>query len=96
MGLSNSKHRFSLVFELGGMLLAAFAVATALALLAARLILEEIEPLKRIPPNSLFEIPVELLIGCGALLAIVAIAGGIVTNRTAERANFAEVMRLAA
>jgi hypothetical protein len=96
MGLSNSKHRLSLVLELGGMLVAAFAVATGLALVAARLILDEIEPLKKIPPDSLFEIPVPLLVACGAVLLLTAIAGGYVTNRTAEKANFAEVMRLAA
>jgi hypothetical protein len=96
MGLSNGKHRWSLVMELGGMLLAAFAVATGLALLAARLILDEIEPLKRIPPDTQFQVPFELLIGCGLMLVLTAVLGGFITNRTAERANFAEVMRLAA
>jgi ABC-type antimicrobial peptide transport system permease subunit len=95
MGLTDKSHRVSLVLELLGMLLSALAIAVAFALLAARLIFPEIDPLPGTPPGPLFEIPWSLIVGTFVTLLLVSFAGGMLANRSAERADFAEVMRLA-
>ncbi|HYM64108.1 MAG TPA: FtsX-like permease family protein, partial [Gaiellaceae bacterium] len=95
MGLANWSHRVSLALELGTMLLAALAIGAVLAIAAAQLVLGDVDPLENIPPAPLFRAPVAFILASGAALAGVAVLGGLLANRAAERANFAEVMRLA-
>jgi putative ABC transport system permease protein len=95
MGLANGSHRISLALELGTMLLAALAIGAVLAIAAAELVLGDVDPLGDIPPAPLFRAPVTLIFAAGAALAGVALVAGLLANRVAERANFAEVMRLA-
>jgi len=95
MGLANGSHRVSLALEVGTMLLAALAIGAVLALAAAQLVLGDVDPLENIPPAPLFRVPVALILGAGAALAGIALLGGFLANRAAERADFAEVMRLA-
>jgi len=95
MGLGNGSHRVSLALELGTMLLTALAIGAVLAIAAAELVLGDVDPLSNIPPAPLFRAPVALILAAGAALAGVALLGGLLANRAAERANFAEVMRLA-
>jgi putative ABC transport system permease protein len=95
MGLANGSHRLSLALELGAMLLAALAIGAVLAIAAARLVLGDVDPLDNTPPAPLFRAPVGLIFAAGAALAGIALLGGLLANRSAERANFAEVMRLA-
>jgi hypothetical protein len=96
MGLTDQSHRLSLILELLGMLVSSLAVAVVFALIAARLIFPEIDPLPQTPPGPLFEIPWTLILSTLGALIVVSIAGGALANRSAERADFAEVMRLAA
>jgi len=96
MGLTDRSHRIALVLELSAMLLSSLVLAIGLALVAARLIFPEIDPLPGTPPGPLFEIPWALLAGTFGALVLVSLAGGLMANRSAERADFAEVMRLAA
>jgi putative ABC transport system permease protein len=95
MGLANGSHRLSLALELGVMLLAALAIGAILAIAAAQLVLGDVDPLANIPPEPLFRAPVALIVAAGAALAGIALLGGLLANRSAERANFAQVMRLA-
>jgi putative ABC transport system permease protein len=95
MGLANGSHRLSLALELGTMLLAALAIGSALAIAAAQLVLGDVDPLENVPPAPLFRAPVALIFAAAAALAGIALVGGLLANRAAERANFAEVMRLA-
>ncbi|MCA1703372.1 MAG: hypothetical protein LC808_08955, partial [Actinobacteria bacterium] len=96
MGLTDRSHRISLVLELLGMLVSALAISLGLALVAARLVLPEIDPLPGTPPRPLYEIPWDLVLGTLVTMVVVSIVGGMLANRSAERADFAEVMRLAA
>jgi putative ABC transport system permease protein len=96
MGLTQASHRMSLVLELMGMLLSGLAIAVLFALIAARVIHPEIDPLPGSPPGPLFEVPWLLMLGTFAALVLVSILGGMLANRSAERADFAEVMRLGA
>jgi hypothetical protein len=77
------------------MLLGSLLIAVGFALIAARLIFPEIDPLPGTPPGPLFEIPWGLILGTLGALIVVSFAGGLLANRSAERADFAEVMRLA-
>jgi putative ABC transport system permease protein len=95
MGLANGSHRLSLALELGTMLLAALAIGAVLAIAAALLVLGDVDPLENIPPAPLFSVPLALIFAAGVALAGIALLGGLLANRAAERANFAEVMRLA-
>jgi putative ABC transport system permease protein len=96
MGLTDRHHRIALIAELAAMLLSALALAIGLALVAARLIFPEIDPLPATPPGPLFQVPWSLVAGTFVALVGVALGGGLLANRSAERADFAEVMRLAA
>jgi putative ABC transport system permease protein len=95
MGLAGGVHVAALVLELGAMLVSALAIGTALALVAARIVLGDVDPLADIPPDPLFAIPVTLLGATAAGLALVSLAGGVLASRAAERTNVSEVMRLA-
>jgi putative ABC transport system permease protein len=95
MGLGGGVHVGALVLELGTMLLASLAVGTGLALLAARVVLGDVDPLPDIPPDPLFSAPTALLGATAAGLGLVSLLGGLLASRAAERASIAEVMRLA-
>jgi putative ABC transport system permease protein len=93
MGLTESSHRMSLVIELLGMLLSSLGLAVLFALIAARIINSRIDPLPASPPGPLFETPWLVIAGTMAILVVVSVVGGLLANRSAERADFAEVMR---
>ena len=95
MGLGRGSHRVALLMELGWMLFSAFLVAAFLALIAASVVLPQIEPLPNIPPSSLFKTPVLLLTLTALALAITTVLGGLFADRSSENVNFAEVMRVA-
>jgi putative ABC transport system permease protein len=95
MGLAGAGHVLALVLELGAMLLSSFAIGIGLALIAARVVLGEVDPLADIPPDPLFSTPVALLAVTALGLALVSLVGGLLASTAAERANVSEVMRLA-
>jgi putative ABC transport system permease protein len=96
MGLSAASHRRSVAMELGGMLLGAFVIGTALAAAATQLIYHKLDLLPGQPPAPLYRIPAPILGAIAATLAAVAAVGALAVQRRANRANVAEVMRLAA
>ena len=95
MGLTDASNRKALMAELAVLLMGAYLVGTALALLSARFIVGMIDPLAAIPPAPLFTLPVALITFAFATVALVAAAGGATTNARARGTDFAEVMRLA-
>jgi putative ABC transport system permease protein len=95
MGLSSAGHGLSVAGELAGMLLAAFVIGAGLAVLAAGLIHGRLDPLPALPPAPLLRLPAELFgVAAAVLLAAAAVGAWFVQHR-ADRANVAEVMRLA-
>lgn len=95
MGLGNRSHRASLMLELGVIFTASYAAALLFGLIAARVVVSNVDPLPNIPPDPLFEPPLIPFLLAAAVLAVVSVIGGALANRRAERADLAEVMRLA-
>jgi putative ABC transport system permease protein len=94
MGLSTRSHRRALGLELGLAVLAAFVLGLGAALGAARLVMTEVEPLASISPVPLFDPPVLHTALALAVLILVTVGGAALANRSARRANLAEVLRL--
>ncbi|MEA2453126.1 MAG: putative transport system permease protein [Actinomycetota bacterium] len=95
MGLSRGDHRLAVAVELAAMLASAGVIGGISAVIAARLVASQIDPLPGLPPGTLFGIPVLLLAAAPVILLIVAMAGAWRVQRRADRMNVAEVMRLA-
>jgi putative ABC transport system permease protein len=94
MGLSARSHRRALALELGLAVIAAFALGLGTALLAARLVMTQVEPLASISPMPLFEPPLAEAGVALVVLGVVTLAGAALADRAAARANLAEVLRL--
>jgi len=94
MGLTARDHRRALLLELGLSVVAAFALGLGAALVAARLVLTEVEPLASISPVPLFELPLAEACAALAVLALASVVGAALADRTARRANVGEVLRL--
>jgi putative ABC transport system permease protein len=95
MGMRKGSNFLSVVLEIFGMLLTAFVIGGALAVVAAFLLYKRADPMPGIPPNPLLQLPIGLFLLTGAVLAVAALVSAWWVQRTAERANVAEVMRLA-
>jgi putative ABC transport system permease protein len=95
MGLTSRSHRSALALELGILLVVSFAVGAVLALVAARLVVVELDAPAPLPGGPLFRTPWALI--AGALVALVAVTalGALAADRRARRANVAEVIRAA-
>jgi putative ABC transport system permease protein len=95
MGMSHAAHRWSLVAELGSILLFAFGIGLLLALAAAGVLVAQLDPLPFIPPRPLFISPDALI--AVTFVAVVAASwlGGWVTNRVVGAADLGAVMRVA-
>jgi putative ABC transport system permease protein len=95
MGLSRRSHRRSVGAELAGMLVVAFVLGAGLATLSAAVVNARTDVLPGLPPGPLLRIPWPLFGAIALALALVATAGAWAVQRRADRANIAEVMRLA-
>src|SRR6266508_2428282 len=95
MGLSRGAHLRSVALELAAMLLFGFALGTTLALVTSSLVYRRLDPMPEIPPGLHLRLPGAVL-GLTLLgVAVAALAGALLVQRGADRANVAEVMRLA-
>jgi len=95
MGLSRGAHLRSVAIELAAMLLFSFALGVTLALAASSLVYRRLDPMPEIPPGLHLRLPGAML-GLTLLgAAVAALAGALLVQRGADRANVAEVMRLA-
>jgi putative ABC transport system permease protein len=95
MGLRRLSSFLSVALELAGMLLAAFVIGAGLAVGAAFLLYRKADPMPDIPPAPLLRVPMALFLVTAAALVVAAFVAAWRVQRQAERANVAEVMRLA-
>jgi putative ABC transport system permease protein len=95
MGLSRAAHLGSLLAEVGGTLVGGFAIGVGLSLVAARLVYLRLDALPTVPPVPLLRAPVAALAGTGAAVLAVTWLAAWLAQRSADRTNLAEVLRLA-
>ena len=95
MGLTRSRHLAALWLELAVMLTVSVALGSALALIAARLVLTQVEPLASLTPLPLFEVPVRIIVVTVLASLVVAAAAAALLDRASRRAHLAEVLRRA-
>jgi hypothetical protein len=93
MGLSVGRHQFALALELGTMLVASFVMGAVLALVAARLVIVELDAPAELPGGPLFRTPWVLIGGALAGLITASALGALLADRRAAHANVAEVIR---
>jgi putative ABC transport system permease protein len=95
MGLTRGAHLRSVALELAAMLLFSFALGVALALVTSSLVYRRLDPMPELPPGLHLVLPGAAL-GLTLLgVTVAAVAGALLVQRGADRANVAEVMRLA-
>jgi putative ABC transport system permease protein len=95
MGLRRGTHRLALALELGWMLLVALAIGAALALLAARLIVVELDAPIELPSGPLLGTPWGILGAAAIALTVAAAAGSLLVDAYTRRASISEVIRSA-
>jgi putative ABC transport system permease protein len=95
MGLSARSHRFALALELGTLLVFSFAVGAVLAMVAARLVVVELDAPAPLPGGPLFRTPWGLIVAAFAALLVATAFGALLADRRARRAKVAEVIRAA-
>ncbi len=94
MGLTRRAHLRSLVVELGALLGVAWLLGAGLAVAAVLLVYGrlDVDPSRRPPP--LLTLPVVVFVASAAAVVVVALLAAISAQRSADRADIAEVMRL--
>jgi putative ABC transport system permease protein len=95
MGLTRGAHLRSVALELAAMLLFSFALGTMLAVVTSWLVYRRLDPMPELPPALHLRLPGALLGLTLAGVGVAALAGALLVQRGADRANVAEVMRLA-
>jgi putative ABC transport system permease protein len=95
MGLSRAAHRRSVLAEVGVTLVGGCLLGMALSLLAARLVYPRLDALPDVSPSPLLRTPVAALLATGAATLLAAWLAAWTAQRSADRTNAAEVMRLA-
>jgi putative ABC transport system permease protein len=95
MGLSRAAHLGSLLAEVGGTLLGGLAIGVGLSFVAARLVYLRLDALPTVPPVPLLRTPVAALAGTAAAVLAVTWLAAWLAQRSADRTNLAEVLRLA-
>jgi putative ABC transport system permease protein len=95
MGLTRAAHLLSVAVELTAMLLGAFAIGSVLAAAGSFAVHGKVDPLPQFPPGALFRLPGGLLVILAAGVVVSAAGAAWIVQRRADRANVAEVMRLA-
>jgi putative ABC transport system permease protein len=95
MGLTRGAHLGSVALELAAMLLFSFALGTVLAVVTSSLVYRRLDPMPDIPPALQLRLPGAVLGLTLAGVGLAALAGALLVQRGADRANVAEVMRLA-
>jgi putative ABC transport system permease protein len=95
MGLSRAAHRLSVLVEVGATLVGGCALGMALSLVAARLVYPRLDALPDVSPSPLLRTPVVALLATGSATLLAAWLGAWTAQRSADRTNAGEVMRLA-
>jgi putative ABC transport system permease protein len=95
MGLSRVAHRRSVLVEVGATLLGGCLLGMGLSLVAARLVYPRLDALPDVSPSPLLRTPVAALLATGAATLVASWLAAWTAQRSADRTNAAEVMRLA-
>src|SRR6266581_238 len=95
MGLTRGAHLLSVAVELAAMLLGAFVIGAVLAAAGSFTVHGTVDPLPQFPPGALFRLPGGLLAVLAGAVVVSAAGAAWIVQRRADRANVAEVMRLA-
>ncbi len=95
MGLRRAAHGVAMALELLGMLAASLLFGVALALVSAAVLVGRMDPLPDLPPSPLFDSPSSLLWVLGPIVFLSCVTAAWAVQKVADRANVAEVMRLA-
>lgn len=95
MGLRGKTFRRSVSLELGVLLLGSLTIGAVLSLVAARLVHSRLDFYPDLPPEPIFSMSLPIVAGAALVLVVAAAAGAWAIQRAAERANVAEVFRLA-
>jgi putative ABC transport system permease protein len=95
MGLSRAAHLGSLLAEVGGTLLGGLAIGVGLSFVAARLVYLRLDALPTVPPVPLLRAPLLALAGTTMAVPAVTWLAAWMAQRSADRTNLAEVLRLA-
>lgn len=95
MGLAGGSHRASLAVELFAMLVVAALLGEVAAVLGAKLVLANADPLPEVPPPGLFRVPIAIVLGLIPAILGIAGIGAWRVQRAADGARMAEVMRVA-
>ncbi len=95
MGLRRRAHRRSVLAELLVMLAVAFILGATFSTLGAVLVHAKLDPIPNLPPGPFVQVPVLLFAATAAGIMLACVLGARLVQRRADRANVAEVMRLA-
>ena len=95
MGLSRIAHMGAVALELASMLLVSYALGGGVALIASRVVLPHLDPAPALPPAPVFLAPRVALWAIVGALVIATVLGAWRVQRSADRTNVAEAIRLA-
>jgi putative ABC transport system permease protein len=95
MGLGKRQHLRAIGLELAGMLGPALLIGVTLSAIATRLVYQRLDPLPSLPPPALLRWPGELILLTAVAIVILTLGAAWLVQRSANRGNVAELMRLA-
>ena len=95
MGMSRRTHALAAVIELALFIVVAYGVAVVPAVVTARVLAVQLDPLQTIPPDVLFDLPLGWITAGGAAAIISTVVGGVLVARRALKASMAILMRVA-
>jgi putative ABC transport system permease protein len=94
MGLTRGTHLRSLLAELGVLLGLAWVIGAGLAWTAVLMVYNRIDIDPSRPPTPLLTVPVLALAGSAVAVAVVVVLAALYAQRSADRADVSEVLRL--
>ena len=94
MGLTRATHLRSLLAELGVLLGLAWAIGAGLAWAAVLLVYHRLDIDPTRPPTPLLTVPVLAFAGSAVAVAVVVVLAALYAQRSADRADVSEVLRL--
>jgi putative ABC transport system permease protein len=94
MGLRHEEYRRSLGVEIAIVLVVACALGAILAMVSARLVSPQLDPLASIPPDPLFTAPWILIPAILITALVVAWLGAMITSRRIRRAELGQAVRV--
>jgi putative ABC transport system permease protein len=95
MGLSRSAHRWSVAVEVAGLLSIAFVIGATTAAVASAVVNTDVQRRAVEAAVPLFRLPVALLAITASAILVVSWCGAALVQLRADRADVAEVMRVA-